>query len=143
MQLTTRELCEKAVPGGGLMGVLEGRAEAVAGTFNAQAVSNTLWAYARMGREPGVGLRCSLETSLEGRILQVVSDFTSQTVIDTRWTYSQLELFSCFCRPRSRRVWQNATMPTRRRCRTLLPEAERGDPPEVHCDAQSVAESVG
>jgi hypothetical protein len=32
---------------------LEGRAEAVAGTFNAQGVANTLWAYARMGREPG------------------------------------------------------------------------------------------
>ena len=32
---------------------LEGRAEALAGTFNAQNVANTLWAYATMGREPG------------------------------------------------------------------------------------------
>jgi len=34
---------------------LEGRAEALAGTFNAQEVANTLWAYATMGREPGAG----------------------------------------------------------------------------------------
>jgi hypothetical protein len=34
---------------------LEGRAEAVAGTFNAQNVANTLWAYATMGRSPGRG----------------------------------------------------------------------------------------
>ena len=32
---------------------LEGRAEALAGTFKAQQVANTLWAYATMGREPG------------------------------------------------------------------------------------------
>ena len=56
MQLTTRELCEKAVPGAGLRGVLVGRAEAVAGTLNAQNVANTLWAYATMGREPGAGM---------------------------------------------------------------------------------------
>ena len=30
---------------------LAGRAEALAGTFNAQDVTNTLWAYATMGRE--------------------------------------------------------------------------------------------
>ena len=35
---------------------LEERAEAMAGTFNAQNVANTLWAYAKMGREPGSGL---------------------------------------------------------------------------------------
>ena len=38
---------------------LEGRAEALAGTFNAQEVANTLWAYATMGREPGAGDRKS------------------------------------------------------------------------------------
>jgi len=31
---------------------LEGRA----GTFNAQDVANTLWAYATMGRKPGAGV---------------------------------------------------------------------------------------
>jgi hypothetical protein len=35
---------------------LEGRAEALAGTFNAQNVSSTLWAYATMRREPGKGV---------------------------------------------------------------------------------------
>jgi hypothetical protein len=39
-------------PGAGVMRELEGRAEALAGTFTAQAVANTLWAYATMGREP-------------------------------------------------------------------------------------------
>jgi len=43
-------------PGAGMMRVLEGRVEAVAGTMNAQNVANTLWAYARMGREPGAGI---------------------------------------------------------------------------------------
>jgi len=35
--------------------VLEGRAVAVAGTFNAQGVANTLWAYATMGGSQGRG----------------------------------------------------------------------------------------
>jgi len=35
------------------MRVLEGQAEALAGTFIAQGVANTLWAYATMGWEPG------------------------------------------------------------------------------------------
>ena len=39
-----------------LITLLYDRAEAVAGTFNAQAVANTLWAYATMGREPGAVL---------------------------------------------------------------------------------------
>jgi hypothetical protein len=34
-------------------GLLEGRAEAISGEFNSQAVANTLWAYATMGRKPG------------------------------------------------------------------------------------------
>jgi hypothetical protein len=35
---------------------LEGRAEALAGTYTAQDVENTLWAYATMGLEPGAGV---------------------------------------------------------------------------------------
>jgi hypothetical protein len=35
---------------------LEWRATALAGTFSAQGVANTLWAYATMGREPGAGV---------------------------------------------------------------------------------------
>ena len=38
-----------------VMGVLEGRAEAVAGTLIAQNVANTLWAYAGWGGSPGRG----------------------------------------------------------------------------------------
>jgi len=45
-------------PGAGLMWELEGRAEALAGTF----MANTLWAYATMGREPGAGVMRATDT---------------------------------------------------------------------------------
>ena len=48
-------------PGAGLMLGLEGQAEVLTVTFNAQNVANTLWAYATMGREPGAGLMGKLE----------------------------------------------------------------------------------
>ena len=44
-----------------LMRGLEGRAEALAGTFNAQEVAIMLWAYVTMGREPWAGLMRALE----------------------------------------------------------------------------------
>jgi hypothetical protein len=44
---------------------LEGRTEALANTFNAQDVANTLWAYATMGREPGAGMMRGLEGRAE------------------------------------------------------------------------------
>jgi hypothetical protein len=46
----------KRDPRAAMMRVLEGRTEAVAGTFNAYGVSNTLWAYATIGQEPGTGI---------------------------------------------------------------------------------------
>jgi hypothetical protein len=52
-------------PGAGMMKVLEGRAEALVGTFIAQEVANTLWAYATMGWEPGVGMMRALEGRAE------------------------------------------------------------------------------
>ena len=55
---------------------LEGRAEALAGTFNAQKVANTLWAYATMGREPGEGMM----RKLEGRAEALAGTFTAQGV---------------------------------------------------------------
>ena len=55
---------------------LEGRAEALAGTFNAQEVANTLWAYATMGREPGAGLM----RELEGRAEALAGTFNAQGV---------------------------------------------------------------
>jgi hypothetical protein len=45
--------------------VLEGQEEALGGTFNAQDVANTLWAYATMARAPGAGLRRELEGQVE------------------------------------------------------------------------------
>jgi len=52
----------------------EGRAEAMAGTFNAQAVANTLWAYATIGREPGPGLM----RELDGRSERLAGTFKAQ-----------------------------------------------------------------
>jgi len=64
-----------------MMTVLEGRAEAVAGTFNAQEVANTLWAYAFLGRKPGAGLM----RVLEGRAEAVAGTFNAQNVANTLW----------------------------------------------------------
>ena len=44
---------------------LEGRVEAVAGTFTAQNVASRLWSYATMGRATGVGLMRELEGRAE------------------------------------------------------------------------------
>jgi hypothetical protein len=63
------------------MRVLEGRAEALAGTFKAQNVANTLWAYATMGREPGAGLM----RGLEGRAEALAGTFNAQNVANTLW----------------------------------------------------------
>ena len=52
-------------PGAGLMRELEGRAEALAGTFKSQEVANMLWAYATMGWAPGAGLMRELEGRAE------------------------------------------------------------------------------
>ena len=60
---------------------LEGRAEAVAGTFYAHGVANTLWAFATMGREPGAGLM----RVLEGRAEAVAGMFNAQHVANTLW----------------------------------------------------------
>ena len=58
---------------------LEGRAEAVAGTFKAQEVANTLWAYATMGRAPGAGMM----RELEGRAEALAGTFNAQGVANT------------------------------------------------------------
>ena len=60
---------------------LEGRAEALAGTFNAQDVANTLWAYATMGRAPGAGLM----RELEGRAEALAGTFNAQDVANSLW----------------------------------------------------------
>ena len=50
-----------------LIGELEGWVEALAGTCNAQAVANTLWAYATTGREPGAAAMRALERRWRAR----------------------------------------------------------------------------
>jgi len=42
-------------PGAGVMRDLEGRSEALSGTFNMQGVATTVWAYATMVGSPGQG----------------------------------------------------------------------------------------
>ena len=68
------------------MRVLEGRAEALAGRFNAQNVANTLWAYATMGRAPGAGLM----RELEGRAEALAGLFKAQDVANTLWAYATM-----------------------------------------------------
>jgi len=64
------------------MGMLEGRAEEVAGTFNSQGVANTLWAFATMGRKPGERVM----GMLEGRVEEMAGTFNSQDVANTLWS---------------------------------------------------------
>ena len=58
---------------------LEGRTEAVAGTFNTQDVANALWAYVTMGRESGAGMMWELE----GRSEALAGTFKVQEVANT------------------------------------------------------------
>jgi len=58
----------------------------VAGSFNAQDVANTLWAYATMGRAPGAGVM----RGLEGRAEAVAGTFIAQDVANTLWAYATL-----------------------------------------------------
>jgi hypothetical protein len=68
------------------MRVLEGQADALAGTFKALDVANTLWAYAKMGREPGAGLM----RGLEGRAEALWDTFNAQIVANTLWAYATM-----------------------------------------------------
>ncbi len=65
------------------MGQLEGRAEALSGDFNSQAVANTLWAYATMGRKPGERMM----GQLEGRAEAISRDFIAQAVTNILWSF--------------------------------------------------------
>jgi len=65
---------------------LEVRAEALAGTFRAQDVSNMLWAYATMGRKPGAVLM----RELEGRAEALVGTFNAQDVANIMWAYATM-----------------------------------------------------
>ena len=113
----------------------EGRAEAVAGTFTAQAVANTLWAYARLGRAPGAGLR----RQVEERILQLVEDFTFQDIVDTQWAYDQLRIAP----PAEVVAGLEARHSAILASLSAFVAAEPGcGVPEARCDADCDAESV-
>jgi hypothetical protein len=70
-------------PGAGLLRVLEGRAEALAGTFIEQNMSNILWAYATMGRKPRAGVM----RGLAGRAEALAGTFTTQDVANMLWAF--------------------------------------------------------
>eukprot|EP00802_Teleaulax_amphioxeia_P016477 Tamp_16597.p1 GENE.Tamp_16597~~Tamp_16597.p1 ORF type:complete len:359 (+),score=84.46 Tamp_16597:27-1079(+) len=71
-------------PGKELVKALEERAEELAGSFQAQNMSNTLWAYATMGRVPGAGLLRRLEERAEA----VMETFNPQNVANSLWAAS-------------------------------------------------------
>ena len=75
-----------------------GTAEALAGTFKAQNVANTLWAYATMGREPGAGVM----RELEGRAEALAGTFNAQDVVNTLWGVCVIALL---CAPGQGRRW--------------------------------------
>jgi len=58
----------------------------LSGTFNAQGVANTLWAYATMGRAPGAGVM----RALEGRAEAVAGTFNALEVANTLWAYATM-----------------------------------------------------
>jgi len=70
---------------------LEGRAEAVAGTFTAQGVANTRRAKAKMGRAPGAGAMRGLLPA--PRAEAAAGRFNAQDVADTLWAYAMPSLF--------------------------------------------------
>ena len=51
-----------------------------------QAVANTLWAYATMGRRPGE----QVLGALEARVEEVANVFNSQDVANTLWAYATM-----------------------------------------------------
>jgi len=82
---------------------LEGRTETLAGTFNAQEVANTLWAYATMGREPGAGVM----RGLEGRAEALAGTFNAQNVANSLWAAC---VFSLLCASDAEFPWVDTVM---------------------------------
>jgi len=64
-----------------LLPALDMQVEKVVREYDAQAVANTVWAYATMGREPGEGVM----GMLEGRMGEVVGEYNAQDVANTMW----------------------------------------------------------
>ena len=64
----------------------EGLAQAISGDFRPQNVADTLWAYAKMGREP----RERLMGLLEERAETISGKFKSKHVSTTLWAYGKM-----------------------------------------------------
>jgi uncharacterized protein with PIN domain len=69
-----------------LIAELGRKAVATATAFNAQAVANTLWAYATMGTRPGERLIRALEAQAEA----TAASFNAQNVANTLWAYATM-----------------------------------------------------
>jgi hypothetical protein len=69
-----------------LLPELERWAEVVAGEFNSQNISNTMWAYVIMGRKPGDRLMGLLEQRAE----TISGEFNSQEIANTLWSYAKM-----------------------------------------------------
>ena len=69
-----------------LLPALEGRLRAVAGESKPQAIANTLWAYATLGKRPGAGV----VGALEGRLRAVAGESNPQAIANTLWAYARL-----------------------------------------------------
>ena len=82
----------------GVLAALDWRAEAVAPTMNAQDVTNTLWAYATMGRAPSAGVM----RGLEGRAEAVAPTMKAQEVANTLWAAC---VFSALCAGEETILW--------------------------------------
>ena len=72
-----------------LLPELDRKVEEVVRKYNAQELSNTLWAYATMGRGPGERVM----GMLEGRMGEVVREYNAQELSNTLWAYAKLGMW--------------------------------------------------
>lgn len=71
-----------------MFGEIEEQALLLMGRFNAQELSNTLWAYAKLGIQPGG----QLLQRFEANCTQQMQYFNVQGVANTAWAYAALNL---------------------------------------------------
>ena len=78
---------------------------ALGGTFSAQRVANTLWAYATMGREPGAGVM----RVLAGRAEALAGTLNAQDLSNTLWAACVCLYLSHLCGTKSMGSYGAAT----------------------------------
>ena len=106
-----------------------GGAQALEGTFNAQEVENTLWAYATMGRVPWAGVM----RDLDGRAEALAGTFDAQDVANTLCAAC---LFSILCAHQEGSRWVHTVA---QRLMSLDVEAVNYDDPQRVHPASSLA----